>query len=73
MTWYVKVKNADKSVSAIMKHDWNDALRDVTEFRQQNREAWIEDADGRVLDENTVTVICLTLCTPTTRSSSPAV
>ncbi len=51
MTWYVKVRSADKTVASILKDVWNQAVADVAEFRKTGREAWIEDTNGRVIDE----------------------
>jgi hypothetical protein len=53
MTWYLKVKNSDGTVHAILKDDWKDLVRDLADFRHAQREAWIEDVNGRVLDQST--------------------
>jgi hypothetical protein len=53
MTWYVKVRGSDQKVTGIQSDDWKHALERVAELRSSGREAWIEDVDGRKIDETT--------------------
>jgi hypothetical protein len=51
--WRVKVKSLDGKVTEVLSDEWKDALSNVVDFRTSGREAWIEDADGRLIDEET--------------------
>ena len=51
MTWRVKSRNADKSVNEMLADTPQQALELLADQRGRGRDAWIEDANGRPVDE----------------------
>jgi hypothetical protein len=54
VTWRIKSRNSDKSVNEILADTPKQALDLLADQRGRNREAWIEDANGRPVDEATL-------------------
>ena len=53
MTLIVKVRDGDGIIDVNLCEDWQLAVRNLNEFRSSGKDAWIENVDGRLLDENT--------------------
>lgn len=51
MPWIVRVKNDDGSVADVLALDWVVARATVDAYRSSQRQAWIVDAQGRVMNE----------------------
>jgi FPC/CPF motif-containing protein YcgG len=54
MTWYdVKSKTADGSLNHILCYQPRQVFENLEDQRKMGREAWVEDAHGKILDEIT--------------------
>ena len=54
MTWYdVKSKTADGSLNHILCYQPRQVFENLEDQRKMGREAWVEDAGRKVLDEMT--------------------
>ena len=53
MTFYVKCETADGSLNLIPCFEPRQVFENLEDQRKIGREAWVEDAEGKVLDEMT--------------------
>lgn len=53
-TWNVKSKNADGSLNNILCDKARQVFESLEDQRKIGREAWVEDAEGKTLDELTL-------------------
>ena len=54
MSWKVKARQSDGSVSTILADDPKQALDLLKDFRARGLEAWAEDTEGRRVDETSL-------------------
>ncbi len=54
MTWKIKARQADGSVSETFSDDAKHALDVLAHHRADGLEAWVEDTEGRRVDENSL-------------------
>ena len=53
-TWNVKSKNPDGSFNNILCDKARQVFESLEDQRKMGREAWVEDAEGKTLDELTL-------------------
>jgi hypothetical protein len=51
MTWYVKAKAPDREVVKILCDEPNEVISNMNDQRKTARQVWIEDEDGKQMDE----------------------
>jgi len=51
VVWYVKFRRPDRPIFSIVCLEARQVLENVTEQRSEGCEVWIEDVDGKQVDE----------------------
>lgn len=52
MTWFVRFRLEDGTVPKVLCHTRPDVAEHLREQKAQSREVWVEDVDGRQIEES---------------------